>query len=201
MTQSQGIAILVLAAGAGRRMGGGKQLVVLDGETLIERAVDTALASGLGRVVVIVGHDAERVCAAIGDRPVTIVKNEGYGDGLSSSIRRGISVLDEDTMAVIIHLADMPDVDAALLCRLAEAFEPDKDHDVVVPMYKNHRGNPVLFGRKYFDQLARLTGDTGARQLLSSLDRNIVAVPAQSDGILVDLDTNDDVDRWLERVR
>lgn len=184
------IAAVVLAAGRSTRMAGvNKLLTTVDGRPLVTLAVDAALASRARPVVVVVGHEAAGVRAALADRPVTVVDNLESAGGISTSIRAGLAALPAGVDGALIMLADMPRVGDRHLDRLIAAFAPEDGRTVCVPTRNGVRGNPVLWGRAFFPMLAALTGDVGGRDLLRGLGDGVCEVAMADDGVLVDVDT------------
>jgi len=183
------VAALVLAAGRSSRMGTNKLLIEIDGMALISRAVEAALAARAASVTVVVGHDAPAIRARLAGLPVAIVENPSYATGLSSSLRAGLAALPADMDGVLVCLADMPAIGAPLLDRMIDAFDPLQGREIVVPMRQGRRGNPVLWGRRFWPELARLTGDAGARHLIGADPEYLVELDCDDDAVLTDLDT------------
>jgi molybdenum cofactor cytidylyltransferase len=183
------VAAIVLAAGRSTRMGSNKLIADLEGAPLLLRAVDAALASRARPVVVVTGHESEKVRTALRGRPVSIVHNPDYEKGLSTSLRCGIAALAADADAALVCLGDMPKIEAGLLERLMQAFNPVEGRAICVPTWRGKRGNPVLWGRQFFPEMAALTGDVGAKHLMAEHPELVVEVPAEDDGVLADVDT------------
>jgi molybdenum cofactor cytidylyltransferase len=186
------VAAVVLAAGSSRRMGGpNKLLAEIDGGSVVARTVDAALASRAALVVVVTGHEAARVRAALAGRDVRFAHNRRHASGLASSLRRGLRVLDAVDGALIC-LADMPWVDPADLDALIAAFARATP-PICVPMRGRRRGNPVLWPARHFAALGALSGDVGGRALLRRHAREVVRVPARGAGVVRDVDTPADL--------
>jgi molybdenum cofactor cytidylyltransferase len=184
------VAALVLAAGGSTRMGDRHKLTASLGDRpLVAHAVDTVLASRARPVVVVTGHQAEAVRASLGGREVTFVANPEWSTGLASSLRAGLAGLPQAVDGVLVCLGDMPRIRAATLDALLDAFTGPQS--IVTPEYLGRRGHPVLFGRGHFAELARTTGDVGARALLERHAPR--AVPVADPGVLVDVDTPADL--------
>lgn len=185
----RGAAALVLAAGRSSRAAPRNKLLVQgpDGRALVARTVDQVLASALAPVLVVTGHEAERVEAALAGRDIQRVHNPEFAQGMAGSIRAGIEALPEGIAGVLVALGDMPLVSPALLDRMAASL-PGPD-GIVVPTWQGTRGNPVLWGAGHRDALAGLSGDAGARGLLARHEAQIVEVEAEDDGCLRDFDT------------
>jgi molybdenum cofactor cytidylyltransferase len=184
------IAAVVLAAGRSSRMGGpNKLLAEIGGRPLVRIVVEAALASPARPVVVVTGHERERVEAALSDLPVTVVHNPDFSEGLGTSLKAGIVALPAQVDGAVVCLGDMPQVDAALIERLLGAIDPDKGALVAVPTIEGKRGNPVVWSRRFFPDLMTVDGDVGARHLIGRYGEAVVEVPVSDNAILADIDT------------
>jgi molybdenum cofactor cytidylyltransferase len=183
------IAALVLAAGQSRRMGRNKLLLPIDGTPMVARAVDALIASAATDIVVVTGHQADDVRAVLAGRSVAFVHNPDYAAGLSSSLKTGIAALPEDADGALVCLGDMPLVGPAHLDRLIAAFNPVEGRLICVPTYDGKRGNPVLWARRLFGEMAGLSGDVGARGLLERHADAVCEVAMSDAGVLLDVDT------------
>lgn len=184
------IAGLVLAAGRSSRMGAlNKLLIAVNGKPMVRHAVEAALGAALTPVFVVTGHQREEVENTLKDLPVTFLYNEDYAEGLSTSLKRGVSALPGDCDGVVVALGDMPLVSAAELRRLVNAFNPVEGREIIIPMRRGKRGNPVLWGRRYWPEIAHVTGDSGARGLLDAHPESIAEVEMEGDAVLTDIDT------------
>jgi molybdenum cofactor cytidylyltransferase len=185
------IAALVLAAGKSSRMGGpNKLLATLEGAPLVARTVDAALGSQAASVTVVTGHMAERIGAALDGRNVRFVHNPDFAEGMSTSLKAGLCSLAADAEAVIVLLADMPRVTSAMIDALIAAYEPAKGSLIVVPTFEGRRGNPVLWSRRFFGDLMRVTGDIGARNVIGTYPEAITEVELGA-AVALDLDTQE----------
>ena len=186
------VSAVVPAAGALTRMGGpNKLLAEIGGQPLVRRVVGEVLASPARPVVVVTGHQRERVEAALAGLPVALVHNPDFADGLSTSVKAGIAALPPEADGAVICLADMPRIDAALIARLTAAFDPERGALIVVPTFEGKRGNPVVWARRFFPELAALQGDVGARHLIGAYADAAVDVPVENRAVFVDVDTPD----------
>jgi len=188
--KGRNIAAVVLAAGRSIRMGGpNKLLAEIAGRPLLRIVVEEALASRARPVIVVTGHQRERVDAALAGLPVKFVHNPNFADGLGTSLKAGIAALPAEADGAIVCLGDMPQVDAGLLDRLIAAFHPDKGALVVVPTIDGKRGNPVVWSRRFFSDLMAVEGDVGARHLIGRYPEAVVEVPVSGKAALTDIDT------------
>jgi len=185
------VAAVVLAAGRSSRMGGPNKLMALfDDQTLIRRTVERTLASHVASTMVVTGHQAERVEAAIAGLNAKTVHNPDFGTGLASSLKAGIAALPADIGGALIVLGDMPGITAGDLDRMIEAFRAAGGRSIVRATHDGHRGNPVLLPRSLFPAVAGLQGDTGARHIVEAEGGNAVDVEIGA-GAALDVDTRD----------
>jgi molybdenum cofactor cytidylyltransferase len=184
------VAAVVLAAGRSVRMGAQNKLVVdVLGTPMIARVVDALQAASVERVLVVTGHERERVEAALAGRAVSFVHNPDYAVGMSTSLRAGVRALSPDVDAALVCLGDMPWIAPAHVDALIDAFQPVEGREICVPVYQGKRGNPVLFGARFFDEMSQLEGDVGARALLDAHAEVVFPVLVDQSGVLVDVDT------------
>jgi len=188
------VAAVVLAAGASQRFGQPKQLLPWGGKTMVEHVVDVLLASPVDEVIVVLGCQAEAVGAALGERPVQTVVNDGWDRGLSSSVRAGLGAVSPHTMAALFVLADQPGLTPDLVGRLIERHRRTLG-PIVAPFYKSRRGNPVLFDRALFPELAALEGDVGGRVLIEEHPQWVERVEVETEAVLLDVDTPEEYAR------
>jgi molybdenum cofactor cytidylyltransferase len=196
------IAAIVLAAGQSRRMGGpNKLLAPVEGKPMVRRSVESVLASGAAPVIVVLGHQRERVAAALEGLEVRLVENPDFATGLSTSLKRGLAEVPSSADAALICLGDMPFVTPAELGRLAAAFNPTEGRAIVVPTRAGKRGNPVLFARRFFAEMKEVAGDSGAKHLIGAYPEALAEVEMASDGVLTDIDTPESLARVTRRDR
>jgi len=187
---SRRIAAIVLAAGQSRRMGAANKLLEpVNGKPMMLHAVDAALETSADPVIVVTGHEPERIREAIKGRAVTIAHNPDYSDGLSTSLRAALSVLGDDVEGVIVCLSDMPAVSSDHMSRLIGAFDPEASRSIIVPTVAGKRGNPVLWHRRFFTQMADISGDVGARHLIGENEESLFEAAMDDGAVLEDLDT------------
>jgi molybdenum cofactor cytidylyltransferase len=184
------VAALVLAAGQSRRMGGPNKLLEKIGpDILVRRVAEQALASHAAPVIVVTGHQRERVEEALSGLDVRIVHNPDFAEGLSTSLKAGSAALPDEADGAIVCLADMPQIDAALIDRMIAAFDPEHGGLIVVPTLEGKRGNPVLWARRFFPELSALQGDVGARHLIGTYADAVVELPVENRAVFFDVDT------------
>ena len=184
------VAAIVLAAGASRRLGRPKQLLMLAGETMISRAVRLASESGASPVIAVLGAHHELIREALAMGSATSVLNGAWEQGISTSIHAGLAVL-EDTAprcsGVLILGCDQPRLTASHLHALLEVFAEQVTPTIVASAYAGVLGTPAVFPREVFPDLRALGGDKGARALLMQPPRPLVTLPFPGGEIDLDL--------------
>ncbi len=190
MRKAPRIAALVLAAGHSSRMGQENKLLIrIDGQPMIARVAGQIAAAGLDPCIVVTGHEADAVRAALAETNITLAHNSDYAQGLSGSLRTGLQALPKNVDGVLVCLGDMPDVRAAHLQKLIAAFDPVEGRAICVPTFQGKRGNPVLFGAQFFVEMMMVAGDTGAKHLIGEHGDLVCEVAMDDAAILLDLDT------------
>ncbi len=184
------VGALLLAAGQSRRMGRvNKMLAEVKGEPMVVHAARALIASKADPVVVVLGHEPDRVRSALEGMNVSFVHNPDFAEGLSTSLRNGLNALPSEANAAVVALGDMPTVTPEDIDALIDAFDPDSGATICVPTHDGKRGNPVLWARRYFAEMAAVSGDVGARHLIGANADQLVEVPRAGSGVLIDLDT------------
>jgi molybdenum cofactor cytidylyltransferase len=181
---------IVLAAGRGTRMGGENKLAAeLHGKPVVRHPVEAALASRARPVIVVTGHEPQRAKAALAGLDVTLVHNPDFAEGLSTSLKVGLAALPHDVDAAAVLLGDMPEVTGALLDKLVAAIDPARGALIAVPTRDGKRGNPVVWARRFFDELSKLKGDVGARHLIGANSEAVVEIAVDDEAAFLDIDT------------
>ena len=191
------ICAIVLAAGLSSRMGVQKLLLPFGGKKVIGHIVDQLLASTVGEVHVVVGHQAERISAELSGRAVSIVNNPDYKSGMLSSVRCGLQSLPEKCRAVMVVLGDQPSITTGLINQMLQSFAMT-DKTILVPLYKGKRGHPILFSSIYRDEIITQYGDVGLRGLLHGHSNDIFELAVSTASVLCDMDCPEDYRRELD---
>lgn len=179
-------AAIILAAGSGRRMGGPKALLWIEGDTLLRRAARTALEAGCAPVAAVVGAWPP----GLDGLDVQTVLNPGADEGMASSLRLGLAALPPDAPAALILAVDQPAVDAVLLRSLLALAARDPERPAACA-YAGTLGIPAVLPRRLFPELRALRGDHGAKAILLREDAATLPFP----GGAMDLDTPEDLER------
>lgn len=188
------IGAVVLAAGTSSRMGEAKQLLRVGERTLLQQVIENVRGAGVDEIVLVLGHRAETIQESVRSENVKIVVNQDYREGMGTSLRTGVVALSPEADAAFIVLADQPFVRPETLQRIAEEYRKS-DAQIVIPMYKGFRGNPVLLNRSVFPEVMALKGDIGCRAIFGSHAEGIVKVAVGDIGILLDVDNREDFER------
>jgi molybdenum cofactor cytidylyltransferase len=194
------ISAIVLAAGGSTRMGTSKPLIPINGRPLLDYVLRTVHGSRVGDIVVVLGHDADRIRDAISIEGARVIVNDAYRDGISTSIRAGVRAADHRSEAFVIVLGDQPFVTSKTVAELIARWNESRAK-IVIPSYQGERGNPVLLDRSLAGEIQGLTGDQGCRAIFGRHVDGILEVPVQDAGILIDLDTPEQIARAEETVR
>jgi molybdenum cofactor cytidylyltransferase len=187
-TSSTMVSAILLAAGEAKRMGKLKQLMPLGNTTIVEQTIDNLSSSRVSEVIVVLGHRAEEIMKRIASRPIKMVINPLYRQGMSTSIAAGLTFIDSQAQAVMLALGDQPFVDSQTLNKLIKEFEAH-DKGIAIPTYKGKRGHPLIFSIKYKAQLSGLKGDIGGREIIKRHPEDILEVAVDCEGIVIDVDT------------
>ncbi len=184
---------VVLAAGEGRRFGGTKQLAVFDGKPLAQHAIDALTGAGVDELLVITGHDAEAVEAALTlPDEGRFVRNPAFRDGQATSLGAAFHEVDDDSEASVVLMADQPGITAGAVRALIERFRATRKQ--IVRLRFADGPGPALLSREIYAEAGHLHGDVGARVLIAShpewVEEVEIARPAPND-----IDTRSDLDR------
>ena len=198
MDRRESIAGVVLAAGTSSRMGRNKLLLELGGQSVLRRAVLTAVDAGLDPVLVVLGHDSERARAELDGVGCQVVLNAEYQEGIHSSLRSGIRAVPESCAATVVLLADMPLVDAGMIRGLVERYRADGPR-LVVSDYEGVDAPPILYDRRLFPELRELEGEGCGKRVVKRHSAEAIRLPRPARA-LTDLDLPADVERVREQL-
>jgi molybdenum cofactor cytidylyltransferase len=204
------ISAIILAAGQSKRMGAQKLLLPFDGGTVIGRIAGEIVRSPVARAFVVVGADGARVVAALEKETVlrntdrtrdffSFVTNPDPAGDMLSSVRCGLRALPPDCEAVLVALGDQPSITAELVARMVHAFR-GSGRGIIVPAYGGKRGHPILFAARYCEEILTRYEDLGLRGLLQAHPKEVFELPADTAGVLSDMDYPEDYLRELGRL-
>ncbi|MXY41247.1 MAG: NTP transferase domain-containing protein [Rhodospirillaceae bacterium] len=194
---------ILLAAGQSTRMGArNKLLEPVGGEPMIRRVAAAVRSAAIRRLIVVTGHEAGRVRDALSGLDCAFADNPDYPSGMGSSVAAGARAVFETPDppdAAIVCLGDMPDIAPAMLDALIDNYDPQAGRTIVAAASGGQRGHPVLWDRRFADDLASLGGDTGGRDILQEHAGQVVTVEMDDDAVLRDLDTPVAFDAYRDR--
>lgn len=190
MNGSENITAMILAAGRSFRMGVLKPLLPLGKETFMERVINIAREAGIEDILSVVGYEAHRLIPLLERRHVRWVINPGYHRGMFSSLCTGVQSLDPRCRAFLLMPADMPLIRPGTLRGLLDVFQ---DGNVCRPRYQNRRGHPPLISAALVPDMLAYEGAGGLRAFLSRYENRTLNVDVDDPGILIDVDTPDDL--------
>ncbi len=188
------ISAIVLAAGQATRFGQSKQLMRLADKPLLEHVLDYVNASRVDDVIVVLGAYADEIRSQVHLGRARVVLNPDYAEGMSTSIRAGLSAQREGTEAAMIVLGDQPFVAPRTLDSLIDEYRRTQPA-VVIPTYKGLRGNPVVVDKRLFPEMMELRGDIGCRAIFGGHAGSIAKLAVDDRGIVTDIDTMEDFAR------
>ena len=191
MHQAPAITAIVLAAGSSRRFGDGNKLLAqINGTPMVVHVINALEEGGIDQLVIVTGHQPDRVAAATARRGRRITYNERHGKGMGTSIAAGIKALDDDVEGVLIAQGDMPALTSELVAALVRAFTEAGGDRIVHPALADGRqGNPVIWPRRLFADLRKLSGDKGAKRLIAAEGDAVVRIKTTGSAAEIDIDT------------
>ena len=191
---------VVLAAGTSSRMEGRNKLLLPIGDKpVIRRTVEQIVAAGPHEVVVVTGFQGRDVARAIADLPVTLQPNLRFEEGQMTSVAAGVAALANATDAVMVCLGDMVLLGAQDYLDLVSAYDAATDSSIVIPLYGEERGNPILFAASYAPEVVAGDRKLGCRKLANAYPNEVHRYAAAHDRYTTDMDTPDDYERICRR--
>ncbi len=197
MSRNRSVVAIILAAGESSRMGRSKPLLPIDGQTFLGHLVAELEASCAARTVVVLGHRAQDVLAALPEIQPLAVLNANYPLGQLSSLQVGLAAAGNPD-AILMCLVDHPFISRQVVDQVIDAFESTQ-RPIVIPTHQGRRGHPTLFARPLFAELRAASLDQGARAVVRAHAEEILELPMEDDEILADLDTPEEYQAWLAR--
>lgn len=191
------ISLVILAAGESTRMKENKLLLKLGGETLIERVVKTVKGSSADEVIVVLGHEAEKVREQLVKLDCKVVVNENYMRGQSESVKVGLAAVASSAEAVMILPADVALIDAESINSVIDEHRKSKSH-IVIASHKHQSGHPILLDRALFQEVSQI--DESALGLKAVINRHrseVKYVEVGTENVLIDIDTREEFDKYF----
>ena len=189
---------IILAAGESKRFGRPKQLVQVRGKYLLEWVLDAALTSKLEKVILVLGHEYQKIRDKVDEKAypekLQVIYNKDYKQGQSTSLKYGLSKIGGDFPQAMLLLGDQPLVTRDIIDLLLKSFQ-QSDKAIGVPVCKGQRGNPVIFTQAFFAELRTIEGDVGARNIISRYPHEVLKIEIKTPSIFFDIDSPHDLKR------
>lgn len=194
------ISAILLGAGESKRMGQNKLLLPWGKKTILHQSLQALLHSRVKEVILVVNDHIGPIVHTLHDRRVKVVINPDYRQGISRSIQKGVEATDPNCNGILIALADQPFIQSRTINVLIEAFH-EKGEKIIVPSFRGKRGHPVIFPKKFREELLRLIGDEGGKTILRRHPEEIQVVSVKASGVIRDIDTPRDYRKELRAQR
>ena len=195
------ISAILLAAGESKRMGGeNKLLKEINGIPLLNYSIKNILGSSIDELIVILGHEKSLIENIIKkNKKIKFIYNENYKNGISSSIIKGLNHISQNSEAFFICLADMPNINQNIYNKLIKArysynkkLISKKKKEIIIPIFEEKVGNPILFSKFMKNEMMSVKGDTGAKKIIQKNKNKILYVQVKNSGVTLDFDTKKD---------
>jgi molybdenum cofactor cytidylyltransferase len=181
---------VILAAGESKRMGSPKMLLPFNGSTMIECVISNVTKSDVDRIIVVLGAEKEALIPLMGKWQIEYCYNENYKEGMLSSVQCGFKNLSSGCKASLVFQGDQPLITSNTINTVINAYL-SSEKGIVIPVYKNKRGHPILIDMKYRNDIDKLSPDKGLRSLTYKFPSDVLEVDTDESGILRDFDTYD----------
>jgi molybdenum cofactor cytidylyltransferase len=191
----QDIWSIILAAGESKRMGSPKMLLPFGGKTIIESIIDKVMNSDSKDIIVVLGAEKEAIANKIKNMPVRYCYNEKFKEGMLSSVKCGFNNLPFGFRAALIFPGDQPMISSEAINSVINAYLHSKK-GLVIPVYKNKRGHPLLIDSCYIDEIKNISPSIGLHSLAEKFADDVLEVETDDPGILDDIDTYEEYLQW-----
>ena len=196
------ISAVILAAGESKRMGKqNKLLLPVAGEALLVKLIKSVCDSDVGQVIVVIGHEAEKIRRKLNNFPLSFVYNPNFSEGMTTSIKSGVKEVSPDCDGYMICLADMPFINTSEINKLIHAYAQNRIKEkrlIVIPVYQGHRGNPVLFSTEFREDILEHKMEYGCKGVIMKNFESVKEIEMDDDSMLLDVDTLEDYQRATE---
>ncbi len=193
------ISAIILAAGESDRMGICKQLLDIDGRTMIERVVETVNNSKVDEIIIVLGNKSDQIREKLNIDEVETVYNPDFQKGMSTSLKAGIKETGEAAEAFLIVLGDQPLLESEVIDKLVKRYKSSQK-TIIAPAYQGKRGHPVLLDISLRDELMEIEGDIGARNILQNRKEEVCEIEVETPSVVFDVNTREDLEK-LENMK
>ena len=190
------ISAVILAAGESRRMGKQNKLLLPVGdEALLVKLVKSVCDSDVGKVHVVIGHEAEKIRRKLKELPLSFVYNPNFSEGMTTSIKSGVKAVSPDCDGFLICLADMPFINTPEINKLIHAYVQNRikgKKQIVVPVFQGYRGNPVLFSSEFRNDILEHKKESGCKEVIMKNSDSVMEIEMDTENMILDVDTMED---------
>jgi molybdenum cofactor cytidylyltransferase len=194
----KGIWAIVLAAGESTRMGTPKMILPYEGMTIIEKVLENILASDIEKVVAVLGSHKNEVLKVIERFPVLHCYNNNFKNGMLSSVKCGFEFLPGNFHAAMVFLGDQPMVETSVINKMIDVYS-GSGKGILVPVFENQRGHPLMADKKYRDEIINLDDPEGLKGLLRRHPDDLLEVATENPSVLKDIDTMEDYNNHINK--
>ena len=198
------ISAVILAAGESRRMGKqNKLLLPIGGEALLVKLVKSVCDSDVGQVLVVIGHEEEKIRRELNNFSLSFVNNPNFSEGMTISIKFGVKEVSPDSDGFLICLADMPFINTSEINKLINAYVQNRIKEkrlIVVPVFQGQRGNPVLFSSEFLNDILEHKKESGCKGVIINNSESVKEIEMDDDNMLLDVDNLNDYQRLTENI-
>jgi molybdenum cofactor cytidylyltransferase len=194
------ICAIILAAGESKRMGSPKMLLPFNGSTMIECVIANVIKSDVDEIIVVLGAEKEALIPLVGKWHIEYCYNENYKEGMLSSVKCGVKNLPSGCKASLVFQGDQPLITSNTINTVINAYL-SSEKGIVIPVYKNKRGHPILINMKYRNDIDKLSPDKGLRSLTYEFPADVLEVDTDESGILKDFDTYDQYAKGINLIK
>jgi molybdenum cofactor cytidylyltransferase len=191
---------IILAAGESKRMGSPKMLLTFNGRTMIENVIVNVTESKVDKIMVVLGAYREALAEQIGELAVKYCYNDNYTEGMLSSVQCGFRNLPSDFKAALVFQGDQPLITSNAINKIIDAYL-STEKGIVIPVYKDKRGHPLLIDIKYRDEIEKLSPEKGLHSLAYNFSDDVLEVETTESGILRDFDTYEEYKEGVNQIQ
>lgn len=190
---------IILAAGESKRMGSPKMILPFRGMTIIEKVIENVLSSDVDKTIIVLGAGKEKILKLTEKLPVMYCFNGNYKNGMLSSVKRGFEYLPKDFRAAVVLLGDQPMIGASVINTVIKGYN-ESGKNIIIPVYNNKRGHPLLVDKRYWDEIISLDGPEGLKELINRHPDDLLEVETGNPEILKDIDTEEEYLNELNQI-